>query len=101
MKVSIYSVYDSKAEAYLQPFFSQSNGTAIRAFEQAVNGETEFSKYPADFTLFKIGEFSDESATLTPVDPVSLGNGVEFKKQLRNPNNEIRNVSSVQSSTID
>ena len=82
MMLKIYSVYDSKAEAYLQPFFMQSRGAAIRAFGDAVNDVNHvFAKHSGDYTLFEIGEFSDESASiLSYATPVSLGVAIEFVK---------------------
>ena len=35
----MYSVYDVKAEAYLQPFYMENKNVAIRAFEATVNDE--------------------------------------------------------------
>lgn len=62
MKLGVYSVYDSKAEAYLQPFYMQSEGQAIRSFgEVANNKEHSIGKYPEDFTLFHLGYFDDST----------------------------------------
>lgn len=82
MIYKIFTVYDSKVEAYLQPFFMRSKGEAIRAFSELVNDpQHNFSKYPSDFTLFELAEFTDETAGLFPLKtPVSLGVGIEFVK---------------------
>ncbi len=84
MKLEIFSVFDSKAEAYIQPFFSQTIGTALRDFEAAVNTEThQFSKYAADYTLFHLGDFEQATAKWTLKDaPVNLGNALTFMKEL-------------------
>lgn len=76
----IYSVYDSKAEAYMQPFFMQTRGAALRAFSDAVDDSNSvLSKHPEDYTLFEIGEFSDSDGTLTPLIPaVTLGKALDF-----------------------
>lgn len=64
MKSQAFTVYDSKAEAYLRPFFEQSIGTACRAFQNACNNEeSAFAKNPEDFTLFHLGSWDDETAT--------------------------------------
>lgn len=78
----IFAVYDSKALAYLQPFFSQSNGAAIRAFEDAVNdGTSPIAKHPGDYQLYEIGSVDDSSALLSVVTPVKLlCNGLDFVK---------------------
>lgn len=82
MDYKIYTVYDSKAEAYLPPFFMQSKGQAIRSFITVANDKThDIGKYPEDYTLFELGEFFDESAGFTLYStPVSLGVAIEFVK---------------------
>lgn len=82
MKIKIFSIYDSKAEAYLQPFFMMSKGQAMRAFDTAVNTAGDnFCKYAADYTLFELGEFDDTHAIFTTLNaPVSICNGIELKK---------------------
>lgn len=58
--MSIYSVYDSKVASFLTPFFSKNNATATRAFARAAgNPQSDIGAFPADFTLFKIGTFSE------------------------------------------
>jgi len=65
MKTKIYTVYDSKAEAYLQPFYYASQGNAIRAFMEAAKDEkSNISKYKEDFCLFEIGEYDDSNASI-------------------------------------
>lgn len=56
----IFTVYDSKAEYFGNPFFMQSVGEAIRGFQDvAVDMNTNIGRHPADFTLFHIGEFDN------------------------------------------
>ena len=80
MILKVYTVYDTKAEAYLQPFFSQSKGVAIRSFQEAVRDEkSNISKYPEDFTLFELGEYDDATSKFNlHITPQSLGVAVEF-----------------------
>lgn len=53
-----FSVYDSKAEAFILPFYALTTGLAIRSFEEAANKEGhDFQKYAADYTLFEIGTY--------------------------------------------
>lgn len=78
----IYTVYDSKLEAYMQPFFMQSKGQAVRAFTDSVNDQTtQFNKHPEDFTLFELGEYDDSTGKFTNLHtPNSLGVALEYKK---------------------
>lgn len=82
MKLKIFTIFDSKAEAYLPPFFMKTKGEAIRAWTSTIQDpNTQFSKYPADYTLFEIGEYDDQMASLTQhKNLVSLGNGIEYQR---------------------
>lgn len=86
MKLKVFTIHDSKAEAYLQPFFLATKGQAIRNITEILcNSEHQFSKYPEDFTLFELGEYDDSNAQMLPYPtPLSLGKLVEFNTP-RNP----------------
>ncbi len=81
MKLEIFSVFDSKAEAFLPPFFLPMIGQATRVFQNCANDEAhQFGANPADYTLFHLGSFNDESAKITLIKtPKSLGIAQEFK----------------------
>jgi len=76
----VFSIYDVKAGAFLQPFFSVSNGAAIRAFSDAVNdSKTQFAAHPEDYTLHELATFDDMNASFDAnLVPVPLGKGTEF-----------------------
>lgn len=80
--MKIFSVYDSKANAYMQPFFSPTAGTALRAFETIANEEGhEFCKHAADYTLFEIGEWDEFDGQLIQLEAkVNLGLAIELKR---------------------
>lgn len=82
MILKMYTVYDSKVNAYLQPFFMKSNGEALRAWEESCNdNKTSFYKYPQDFTLFEIGIWDDSTGSTALHDAkFSLGTALEFKR---------------------
>lgn len=82
MILKLFALYDSKVEAYLQPFFLKSKGEAIRALTRHVNDPNhDFSKYPGDFTLFELGSWDDANAKFILHDaPQSVGVLVEFKQ---------------------
>jgi hypothetical protein len=81
-KVNVYSVRDAKAEVYNQPYCLKNHALAIRSFqEHCENPQTEWHKYPEDFTLFQIGEYHTETGKLTPLDsPVQIAQAVDFNK---------------------
>ena len=78
----IFTVYDSKAELYLQPFCDQTKGQAIRAFTDAANEENHrFCKYAEDFTLFELGEYEDTNGQFKiHKSKIPLGNAIEYKE---------------------
>jgi lipoprotein signal peptidase len=80
MIVKIFSIYDSKAEAYNSPFYMQTQSLAIRAFtDEANNVDSQIGKHPADFTLFYMGEYDDHTASFNLEDTkISLGVASEF-----------------------
>lgn len=60
MIVGIFSIYDVKAEVYLQPFFAANAAVAERIMTDEVrNPNSVFSRHPRDFQLFKVGDFND------------------------------------------
>lgn len=80
MKTQIFSVYDSAAGRYLEPFFAPTPDVAIRGFREAANRpDHQFQKFPADYTLFQIGEYDAESGHIEPMPPHSLGNALQYQ----------------------
>lgn len=72
MILNVFAVKDLKAKAFLQPFFSNSRGSAMRAFGDAVQDKNcPFNKHPEDYILYEIGTYDDSSAYLTMV-PLDL-----------------------------
>lgn len=82
MKLKIYSIRDSKAEIYRQPFFCSSHGEAERNFEMLVNDSKSLvSQYPDDFDLYYIGKFDDDKGMVEAlVTPEHLVKGNLLKK---------------------
>ncbi len=82
----IFTIYDDKAECYLPPFYMKTVGEALRAFTESVNDPNHpFCKYPADYTLFKLGQFDDGKASFEiHATPGAIGKAIEYK-QTREP----------------
>lgn len=71
MIYKIFSIYDSKAECYDRPIFARSTAEIVRDLTQIVNTTNENNKfylYPADFTLFEIGEYDDQTSKFNLLD---------------------------------
>lgn len=80
----LFSIYDSKAEAYLPPFSFPARGQAVRTFADSCNDPAHmFNKHPEDYTMFALGEFDDATATfeIFPT-PEPIGKAIEFKTNL-------------------
>lgn len=80
--MNVYTVCDTKAEAYLSPFVMRTDYEAQRAFEDSVNKPgTLIYDHPEDFCLFKIGTYSSTTGMITGGEHKSLGCGADFKKK--------------------
>ena len=84
MKQKVFSVYDCKAKAYLQPFHVNNSAVATRMIADAVADPNHmFNKHAADYTLFEIAEFDDETGQFTPdYGHVNLGCLITFLNPL-------------------
>lgn len=82
MNYKVFSVYDSKAEAFLPPWILPKRAQAIRIFSDCINSaDHQFGQNPEDYTLFVLAEWDDGSGDYdTSSLKYSLGNGVEFVK---------------------
>lgn len=84
MKLMMFSLFDAAAEAYMQPFFAQTRGQAIRSFGDLVNEVgSHVNKHPDDYTLFVVGVFDQQSGEVVHQTPVSLGNALEYVSRER------------------
>lgn len=66
MESGIFSVYDSKAECYLPPFFMRNRAMAVRAFQASVmEPGSDLNRFPEDYALFVLGTFDDSTGAFT------------------------------------
>jgi len=70
MKLSVFSVWDDKAQAFLPPFFLPNKAMAVRAFSGCVEDSNHmFCKHKMDYTLFFLGEFDDSTGLVSGEGP--------------------------------
>lgn len=81
MKYVICSVYDKATEAYMRPFFAQSEGQALRLFIDEANGDTPINQHPEDYAMFILGSFYDHNGEILPVEPKCLARAHEIIKR--------------------
>lgn len=66
-----YSVFDRKSLIYAPPFYSQTDGSAVRALTDGVaDVNSAIGAHPNDYVLFFIGTYDDQKGLLTAVSPL-------------------------------
>lgn len=85
--LKIFTVYDSKTEAYLPPFYAQATGAGLRIFiEAAGTAEHQFHKHAGDYTLFEIGEWDELRGELMPnMANINLGTALQLQEKPLTP----------------
>lgn len=80
MNMTIFSIWDSKAEAFHLPWFTQNVQTGLRMFSDAVNDSgTQFNKHAGDYTLFEMGTFETTSGKFKQhKTPINHGLAITF-----------------------
>lgn len=80
----IYSLYDSKGDHYgTQPITYAFRADAVREFARAANDpKTAVGQYPADFSLYEIGEWDQREGKITLYDKkLLIASALEYKSQ--------------------
>lgn len=71
-KSKLYSIHDSKAKEFGQPFCATTPGLAERTFMDIMrNPGLPYGRYPDDHDLFEVGEMDSDTGIVTTV-PVKL-----------------------------
>lgn len=78
----MFTIYDSKANSFLQPFLCPNQSVAIRHFAHAANDpQSDVCRYAQDFNLFEIGTFDTETGDLAITTPnINHGMAIQFKE---------------------
>lgn len=69
MILNAYSIYDIKAQLYSPPFYAITDGAACRIVQDSLNPNSALARHPNDFIVYKIGTFSDDNGSLSPLEP--------------------------------
>lgn len=79
MVLKMISVRDSKVDAYNAPRAFRSLEEAIRAFRAACQDpESDFGRFPEDYSIWYTANFDDEDAEFTPVPKTCLAQAVDL-----------------------
>lgn len=66
MTLTCFCIHDSKAEAFITPFFQPTQALALRLFSDAANDPSSMiCKHSEDYTLFELGTFNSLSGMTT------------------------------------
>lgn len=78
MIIKFFSVFDSAANRYLEPFTGPTAEFAIRGFREACSRpDHQFAKFPEDYHLFELAEMNQETGIVTALRaPHSLGSAI-------------------------
>ncbi|WNK14229.1 MAG: nonstructural protein [Microvirus sp.] len=77
--LKIFSVLDTKADAFMPIFCLSTTGQAVRAFADHVNDpQSQVSRHPGDYRLAQLGTFDDARGTVEPLALIEfLGYGTD------------------------
>ena len=70
MEMVAVSVFDRATGAFGRPVFVGTVAQAVRGFTDEVNGgDSDVSRHPQDFALYRVGAFDDASGLFSSVSP--------------------------------
>lgn len=98
MKI-ILSIYDKKAELYMQPFFVPTVGVAFRNLQDEIargGDDNVLAKHPEDFQLFHIGHYEEEAGTIHPHPPKLLVEILDLGNKPANGSREPQTIDTRQ-----
>lgn len=73
MILNVYSVFDAKLAAYNVPFFARTDADANRSFgDLCIDARSRVAQHREDYSLYRLGQFDDETGLLVPSTPVCL-----------------------------
>ena len=78
MRLNVYAIFDRASGVYDRPWCAHSDAAAIRSFTDiASDADHPIGKHPDDFTLFRIGTWTDDKGDLNGEAPEKVINGAE------------------------
>lgn len=77
--MNCYSIHDTVAEMFLPPFFARNDGQASRMM---IGSLGDSFTHRADFNLYRLGSFDDDSGQLTSETPSLVLAGLSISEKL-------------------
>lgn len=83
----VFSVRDVKADSYGALICCPTRGIALRVFAEAcANPQSPMSQYPADFSLYEVGDWDASSGTLVGHKvPEYVASAAEVIQSMKSP----------------
>lgn len=79
MMSELFSVFDSAANMYIEPFFAPTVAFALRGFQEACQKDGhQFHKFPEDYILYHIATFEHKTGVLIPLTPHKVAMALSF-----------------------
>lgn len=64
-----YSIFDTKALAFAQPFLASNDATAVRMVRGAARDpNTDLHRFPTDYVLVGLADWNEETGTIIPFE---------------------------------
>lgn len=76
--MQVYSLYDRKLREYGGLVLSQNDATVKRAIHEGIPANSTIGKYPQDYDLVLLGDFSPETGVLTGGQIVLVDNVLDI-----------------------
>lgn len=84
MRHFIYSIFDTASGIYMRPFTMASDGQVLRMFKDiACDADHDIGKHPEDYSVFRIGEYDDNTGEIKPEIKTCLATALEMVAQSR------------------
>lgn len=88
--MKLFTIYDSAAKAFNDPFPLRHVNEAKRGFLGEINNpDSLIGKYPEDYALYECGEFNNNSGEfVTPDYPIKVCSALELKATSKEENTD-------------
>lgn len=74
-----FSVHDAAMAAFVDPFSASTLEVALRGFrEQCETPDTQFAKFPEDYSLWHVGSFDSETGMVAGITPIKVAMATSF-----------------------
>lgn len=80
--MKMVSVRDIAMNAFMNPWFTPTTATAVRAFQnETQNPESPMAKNPEDYELWELGSFDETTGLVSDNSPKRIARAIDFKEQ--------------------